>query len=85
VELHPVVKVAAALTAVAAAVWTTWCNVIAFVGGQLPLLPWELEGGIVTGVVWLVVVDPLAIGVAWWGSLLILTPLAAIFRGRSSD
>jgi hypothetical protein len=81
-DLHPVVKGAAVVTAVASGVWATWCNVIAFIGGKLPLLPWELDGSVGLGLLWLFVVDPLVITVAWWGSLLVLAPLTAVFRGR---
>jgi triacylglycerol lipase len=37
---------------VAFSVYVTWCNMIAFFGGTIPLIGWELEGGFLTGVLW---------------------------------
>lgn len=40
------------LFAVAIGVYATWCQAIAFVGGTIPFTGWQLEGGILTGVLW---------------------------------
>ncbi len=36
----------------ALSVYVTWCNLIAFFGGTIPLIGWELEGGFLTGLLW---------------------------------
>ncbi len=76
-ERHPVVNAVAVLTALAAAVLCTWYTVIAFVGGTMPIIGYETEGGFFFGVVWLVFVDPIVVTVAWWASLLVMSPFIA--------
>ena len=49
----------------------TWGQVIAFAGGKLPLLPWELEGTLETGVIWAICAYPVAIWLGRW----LTTPL----------
>lgn len=83
-ELNPVSKVITSVVALAAGVWLTWCTVIAFAGGQLPLLGWNIDGGIVFGLFWLFIVDPLAATVAYWAGMLIALPLVGISEGTSA-
>jgi hypothetical protein len=42
---------------VAIGVYVTWCQAIAFVGGTIPLIGWQLEGGFLTGLLWAFVVN----------------------------
>jgi len=74
-ELHPVVHVLAILLAVAAGIWATWCTVIAFIGGTMPLIGVETEGGLGFGLVFLIFLEPIAITIAYWFSILLLMPL----------
>ncbi len=53
---------------VALAVHYTWTTVVAFSGGSIPLVGYRLGGGLVTGLLWMVVVGPLVYGV---GTLLL--------------
>jgi hypothetical protein len=62
----------------ATAVWSTWCAVISFTGGKLPLLPWTMEGGIVSGLLFLFFAEPLLITVAYWAGMLVALPLAGL-------
>ncbi len=73
--LHPVVQVLTVLLAVAAGVWATWCTIIAFIGGTMPLIGVETDGGLGTGLLCLVILEPIAITVAYWFSMLLLLPL----------
>ena len=45
-----------ALPILAYACYTTY---IAFAGGTMPVIGWETDGGLTSGVVWLLFVDPL--------------------------
>jgi MFS family permease len=45
-------------------IWTTWTLVIAFDGGKLPGLPWHLDGGLETGIVWALCAYPLVFFIA---------------------
>ena len=47
-----VAKIFPPLFVVALGVYVTWCQAIAFVGGTIPLVGWELEGGFLTGILW---------------------------------
>jgi hypothetical protein len=49
-ERQPVVQAVAALTGLASAVYATWCTVIAFVGGRLPIIGIEVDGSLGLGV-----------------------------------
>lgn len=49
--------------AVAAVLLATWWTVVAFVGGTMPVLGLQTEGGIGLGLLWLFVADPLTFGV----------------------
>ena len=69
------------IVSVASAIWLTWCTVIAFIGGTLPLIGWEIEGGFFFGLVWLFILDPIAMTVAYWASMLVAIPLIAISEG----
>jgi hypothetical protein len=68
-------------------VLSTWMTIIAFVGGTMPIIGWETEGGIGVGLVWLFVVDPIVLTVGWWVTALAVLPIALLFGGRrpSSD
>jgi MFS family permease len=55
-----------------ALVWTTVYEVVSFAGGKLPLLPWHLDGGIETGVVFGLCAYPLALWIASRVSRLII-------------
>lgn len=81
-DVHPVVKVVATVLGVATGVWSTWCTVIAFVGGTMPLIGLETSGGFGLGVLWILIFDPLAITVAYWISMAVLIPIFAATRNR---
>ena len=49
----------ATLGGLAFGAFSLWCTFIAFRGGTLPLFGWRLEGGFLTGVLWLFVADPI--------------------------
>lgn len=79
-----VVQAASGALALAAAVWLTWCTVIAFIGGTMPLIGVETEGGVGYGLLWVFVFDPIAMTVAYWASMILLLPImAAAFGVRS--
>lgn len=81
-ELPLPAKVVGALGVATAVVLSTWMTIIAFVGGRMPLIGWETDGGIGTGLVWLLVVDPFVITVVYWATMLLVVPLVLIFRPK---
>jgi len=52
VTLTLVARLLPSLFAIALGVYVTWCMAIAFVGGTIPLVGWQLEGGFLTAVMW---------------------------------
>jgi hypothetical protein len=48
-ERHPLIAGAGRVTGLVLGVYQIWCTVIAFVGGNLPLLGWHLKGSIGLG------------------------------------
>jgi len=68
----------------ATAVWMTWCTVIAFIGGTMPIIGWEVEGGFGFGLLFLVVLQPILLTLAYWAFMLVMIPLMLLF-GRRRD
>lgn len=68
----------AALTALAVGAYSLWCTWIAFAGGTMPLLGWEVSGGIGTGLFWLFIVDPIIITIGYWLSMLAVIPITLL-------
>lgn len=58
----------------AMALLTLW-TIIAFVGGTLWPTGIEVEGGVGFGIVWVVVIDPLAATVLYWAFVLLMLPV----------
>lgn len=81
-ELHPVVKVIVALAAIATMIWATWCTVIAFIGGTMPIIGWETEGSLGFGLLWLFLLEPIAVTVAYWITMIVTMPLAMLLDAR---
>jgi hypothetical protein len=75
-ELHPLVVLLTYSAALASGVWATWCVVVAFVGGTMPIIGWTTGGSISLGLIWLIVLEPIAITVAYWATLLVLFPVS---------
>lgn len=83
-ERHPIVTFVATLGAIAAAVFTSWCTVIAFIGGTMPIIGYEAEGGFFSGIFWVFVVDPIVITVVYWIAMVVVLPFAALASARDA-
>lgn len=81
-EMHPVAMVVAVLTGLASAALSLWMTVIAFVGGTMPIIGLETEGGLVFGLFWLMIIEPIVLTVCYWISMLVAVPVGLIFRPR---
>ena len=44
-DIHPIVSIWVVLFSLASGLFSLYCTYIAFVGGTIPLLGWELDGG----------------------------------------
>jgi hypothetical protein len=82
----PFVSVLGVVFGIIAAGFCLWCTIIAFLGGNLPFVGWHLDGGLVTGFLWLMLVDPIVMTICYWAYMLLMLPIAlALFRlGRGS-
>jgi hypothetical protein len=69
---------AGGVTGLASAVLLTWWTVIAFVGGRMPLIGIETEGGVGLGLLWLFVIDPIAATVLYWISIAVVLPVVGV-------
>jgi LppP/LprE lipoprotein len=83
-ERHPVLQTVATLTGLASAVYATWCTVIAFIGGRLPIIGIEIDGSFGLGILWVIVIDPIVVTVCYWLSLVVMMPFAAVAGARQS-
>ena len=82
-DLHPVVKVIAAVTAIGSGVFATVVTVVAFRGGTVPLLGWETDGGVIPGMFALIVAFPMISMVGYWLGMVVAMPLQWLLgRGR---
>lgn len=72
-----------------AVVFSTWCTVIAFIGGTFPLTGVQTEGSFLLGVFFVFFVDGVMASVALWIgtpiALLVMKGAEALRRRRSSD
>ena len=69
-------------------IWASWITVTAFVGGQAPFFFVDFEGvNPIRGLIWLIIVDPLVLTVAYWVFMLVMLPIGALAAGigRASD
>ena len=69
-------------------IWSGWITLTAFVGGQAPFFFVDFEGvNPIRGLIWLIIVDPLVLTVAYWVFMLVMLPIGALAAGigRASD
>jgi len=78
--LHPLVQIVAVVISVFFAVYGLWATVIAFVGGTLPIVGIRLPGGLVSGLLWVFVGDPVLITVGYWIGMIVGLPIHALIR-----
>ncbi len=81
-DLHPAVKFIAIVGAITSSVFGLWCVGIAFVGGTLPLIGWDLEGGLFTGLLFLFFVEPIIVTIGYWLAMVIALPLQMVLNRR---
>ena len=82
-ELHPVVSAIAVVTAIGSGVFASVVTWVAFRGGTVPLVGWELEGNVVQGMVALAIGFPLISTVGYWLGVVLALPLQWLLtRGR---
>ena len=79
-DLHPAVKFIAIVGAITSSVFGLWCVGIAFVGGTLPLVGWDLEGGLFTGLLFLFFVEPILVTIGYWLAMVIALPLQMVLN-----
>lgn len=58
--------------------WGLWCTYIAFAGGKLPLLPVVLPGGIGSGLLFLLIGEPILMGLGNFVGEWVLCPLLVL-------
>ena len=81
-ELHPLVGAVVGLIAFTCGAFSLWCTVVAFAGGTLPLLGWNMKGSVADGVLWLFIATPILSTLGYWAAVIITMPLGVIFRER---
>ena len=83
-ELHPVVGAIAAVTAIVSGVFASVVTWVAFRGGTVPLVGWELEGNVVQGMVAFAIGFPLISTIGYWLGMVVAMPLQWLLtRGRT--
>lgn len=66
-DMHPAVKIVATITGVASGLVCTYLTVMAFI-----------NGGISSGLFWIFVIDPIAITLCYWISIIIILPIMGL-------
>ncbi|MEU1925606.1 hypothetical protein ACWEV9_35655 [Streptomyces albogriseolus] len=72
------VKALAISAGVATAIWTTWCTVIALLGGTMPLIGYHAHGDVLSFLLMLFVGEPILITSAYWACLLIVLTIRRV-------
>ncbi len=65
-EPHGCVQVLSILFSIPVLIWLIWCSIIAFVGGTMPIIGLEVEGGLCFGLVWLFLISPIVEAIAYF-------------------
>jgi hypothetical protein len=84
-DRSPVATGIVATVAIVTVIYSSVATVIAFVGGTLPIIGIELDGGIGTGLLFLFVIDPILMTVGWITALVLALPITLLTRRRSHD
>lgn len=74
-DIHPIAKLLTYIIAGAFGLFGLWCTVIAFVGGTIPIIGWELSGGLLSGLLWLFIADPILMTVGYWVGMIVVIPV----------
>ena len=83
-EPHPLVKALTFIIIGLFAIYGLWATVVAFVGGTLPIIGIRLPGGLLSGLLWLFVADPILMTVGYWIGLVIVLPVQALISWLQS-
>lgn len=66
-------------------VWMMWITWTAFAGGQAPYFPIAFDGvNIGRGLLWLIVIDPIVMTVAYWIFMLVMLPVIGLAVGAGA-
>jgi hypothetical protein len=61
-----------------ASIISIWFTIVAFIGGTLPLFGITLRGGIISGLFWMFVIDPIVLTIIYWISMVVVLPIQLI-------
>lgn len=81
-DLHPVVKVIVAASAIGSGLIASVATVVAFRGGTVPVLGWETEGGVIEGMFAMAVGFPMITMVGYWLGLIVAMPVQWLLGRR---
>lgn len=63
-------------------IWMAWITWTAFFGGQAPYFPYEFtDVSIGRGLLWLFIIDPIVVTVAYWIFMLVMLPVIVFAAG----
>lgn len=63
-------------------IWMAWITWTAFAGGQAPYFPYEFTNvSIGRGLLWLFIIDPIVVTVAYWIFMLVMLPVIGLAAG----
>lgn len=68
-------KPVAQLFGLMAAAYSTYATILAFIGGTLWPIGYEISGGLGTGLLFIFIIDPILILVFYWASMILLFPI----------
>jgi hypothetical protein len=83
-EANYLTKVIVLLTALASGLFSFYCTIVAFIGGTIWPFGWNMKGGLLTGLLWLFLIDPIVLTVCWWISSILALSTEFGIRGISA-
>jgi hypothetical protein len=77
-DVHPITKFFMYLIIGASSLYMVWATIIAFIGGRIPIFGFEMRGGIISGLIWVFILDPIIMTIMYWISMIIVLPIGLL-------
>jgi hypothetical protein len=77
-DVSGLASIVGGLLGLATTILLAWWTIIAFAGGTMPIIGYETEGGIGTGLLWLFIIDPIAATVLYWIGMAVAMPVLGV-------
>jgi hypothetical protein len=59
--------------------FSLYCTLLAFIGGTIPIINLRLSGDLLTGIIFILFVDPIIVGLSYPVAIVISLPICGLF------